>query len=136
MTSVINARRAARAVARRAGGPTERMADASTPIRGPQPAVRRPLAAHGRRVARHEAILLQWLPMIGPGDILLPSRRQLLRLLGLGGISLAGDPFGVFRSRVSAGQPAASAPLFEEIAPSVSGISWVHDNAMSDNRYL
>ena len=74
--------------------------------------------------------------MIGPGDILLPSRRQLLRLLGLGGISLAGDPFGVFRSRVSAGQPAASAPLFKEIAPSVSGISWVHDNAMSDNRYL
>ncbi len=27
-------------------------------------------------------------------------------------------------------------PIFEEIAPDVSGISWVHDNAMSDQRYL
>ncbi len=30
----------------------------------------------------------------------------------------------------------AAAPLFEEIPPSVSGISWVHENAMSSNRYL
>jgi len=29
-----------------------------------------------------------------------------------------------------------SEPLFEEIAASASGISWVHDNAMSPNRYL
>ncbi|MGA7415966.1 MAG: CRTAC1 family protein, partial [Bryobacteraceae bacterium] len=28
------------------------------------------------------------------------------------------------------------APLFEEIRSSASGIEWVHDNAMSDNRYL
>ncbi len=27
-------------------------------------------------------------------------------------------------------------PLFEEIATAASGISWVHDNAMSPNRYL
>src|SRR6476620_7251721 len=27
-------------------------------------------------------------------------------------------------------------PLFEEIPPSKSGIEWVHDNAMSPNRYL
>ena len=74
--------------------------------------------------------------MIGPRGILLPSRRQFLRLLGLSGISLAGHPFGISRARVSAGQAAASAPLFEEIASSVSGISWVHENAMSDNRYL
>ena len=26
--------------------------------------------------------------------------------------------------------------LFEEISPVASGITWVHDNAMSDNRYL
>lgn len=29
-----------------------------------------------------------------------------------------------------------AAPLFEEIPPSASGIAWVHDNAMSDERYL
>jgi hypothetical protein len=31
---------------------------------------------------------------------------------------------------------AANAPLFEEIAPAASGIRWVHENAMSDQRYL
>jgi hypothetical protein len=31
---------------------------------------------------------------------------------------------------------AAAAPPFEEIAPSVSGIGWKHDNAMSGSRYL
>ena len=31
---------------------------------------------------------------------------------------------------------AAATPLFEEIAPSVSGIGWKHDNAMSVSRYL
>jgi enediyne biosynthesis protein E4 len=30
----------------------------------------------------------------------------------------------------------AAGPLFEEIAPSVSGIGWKHDNAMSVSRYL
>jgi hypothetical protein len=30
----------------------------------------------------------------------------------------------------------AAGPLFEEIAPSLSGITWKHDNAMSVNRYL
>src|SRR6266436_822827 len=30
----------------------------------------------------------------------------------------------------------AGAPLFHEVAPSSSGINWVHENAMSDNRYL
>ncbi len=29
-----------------------------------------------------------------------------------------------------------NAPLFEEVPPSESGISWVHDNAMSEMRYL
>ena len=73
--------------------------------------------------------------MIGP-RIVRPSRRQFLRLLGLGGVSLAGHPFGVPRARLSSGQPAASAPLFDEVPAGVSGISWVHENAMSDNRYL
>ncbi len=30
----------------------------------------------------------------------------------------------------------AAGPLFEEVPPSVSGIGWKHDNAMSVNRYL
>ncbi len=54
-----------------------------------------------------------------------PSRRQVLHLMGLAGLSSAAG-----RSAMQ------SAPLFEEILPAVSGISWVHDNAMSDNRYL
>ncbi len=29
-----------------------------------------------------------------------------------------------------------TSPLFEEVPPSASGITWVHDNAMSDLRYL
>ena len=36
----------------------------------------------------------------------------------------------------SSAPAAAAGPLFEEIPPSVSGISWVHDNAMSASRYL
>jgi len=31
---------------------------------------------------------------------------------------------------------AAAGPLFEEVAPSASGIAWKHDNAMSPSRYL
>ena len=31
---------------------------------------------------------------------------------------------------------AGSAPLFEEVPASTSGITWVHDNAMSDSRFL
>ena len=31
---------------------------------------------------------------------------------------------------------AAASPLFEDIPPSASGITWVHDNAMSAKRYL
>jgi enediyne biosynthesis protein E4 len=30
----------------------------------------------------------------------------------------------------------AAPPLFEEIPASASGLSWVHENAMSANRYL
>lgn len=43
-------------------------------------------------------------------------------------------------SRIASGQSTAAnttpSPLFEEIPASKSGITWVHDNAMSDKRYL
>jgi hypothetical protein len=63
-------------------------------------------------------------------SISIPSRRQFLRLLGAAGLSAAS---GVrpWRARL-----AAAAPLFEEIPASASGIGWVHENAMSPNRYL
>ena len=58
------------------------------------------------------------------------SRRDFLRLLSAAGLSSMG-PWP------SCTAPAAAAtPLFEEIAPSVSGIGWKHDNAMSVSRYL
>lgn len=47
------------------------------------------------------------------------SRRQLLSITT--GAMLRGSP---------------ATPLFEEIPPSASGITWVHDNAMSEARYL
>jgi hypothetical protein len=58
------------------------------------------------------------------------SRRQFIRLLSMAGASAAGGvrPLG-------AQQPPA-APIFEEIPASVSGISWVHVNAMSPDRHL
>jgi hypothetical protein len=58
-----------------------------------------------------------------------PSRRRLLRLLGLTGASAA--------VRLPFLQPAGTAaPLFEEIPAGTSGITWVHENAMSPDRYL
>ena len=58
------------------------------------------------------------------------SRRDFLRLLSAAGLSSMG-PWPSFTA------PAAAAgPLFEEIPPSVSGIGWKHDNAMSVSRYL
>ena len=62
-------------------------------------------------------------------SLLVPSRRDFLRLAGLTGLSaVTGAPW---RSALR-----AALPLFEEIAPSVSGITWVHENAMSPERYL
>jgi hypothetical protein len=57
-----------------------------------------------------------------------PSRRAFLRALAAGGAALA-----VPRAIASA---AAAPPLFEEIPPSASGITFVHENAMSPERYL
>src|SRR5439155_1712692 len=55
-----------------------------------------------------------------------PSRRPFLRGLGLAGAGL------VPRRRARA----APGPLFEEVPPAASGISFVHDTAMSPERYL
>jgi hypothetical protein len=56
-------------------------------------------------------------------------RRSFLRLLGLAGVSLAVPRFDPRAF-------AAAAPLFEEVPASASGIAWVHENAMSAERYL
>jgi hypothetical protein len=54
------------------------------------------------------------------------SRREFLQLASLAGVAL---PF--WRPRLG-----AAPPLFETIPAAASGIRWVHDNAMSPNRYL
>jgi hypothetical protein len=64
------------------------------------------------------------------GQRFLGSRRDFLKQLGIAGLAAAGG-FPPFRAR-----PFAAPPLFEEIAADASGITWVHDNAMSANRYL
>ncbi len=58
------------------------------------------------------------------------SRRDFVRLLGLAGASAA-TGLGPLHSRLL-----ATTPTFEEIPAEVSGISWVHENAMSPERYL
>src|SRR5215475_14795577 len=57
------------------------------------------------------------------------SRRELLWH------SLAFGAAGVL-PRYLAGNKPSETPLFLEVPPSSSGIQWVHENAMSDNRYL
>src|SRR4029453_10633769 len=57
-------------------------------------------------------------------------RRDFLRLLALTGASSALN-IPLIGRRVL-----AAPPLFEEIPPDVSGIKWLHENAISDNRYL
>ena len=62
--------------------------------------------------------------------IVAPTRRDFLRLAALtGAAAVAG------RMPVPRGLHAA-APVFEEVPASASGISWVHENAMSADRYL
>src|SRR3954449_11277012 len=53
-----------------------------------------------------------------------PSRRQFLGLV-------AASTLVPFRGHLT-----AATALFEEIPPSVSGINWTHENAMSPDRYL
>jgi hypothetical protein len=62
--------------------------------------------------------------------VLTPSRRHFIRLLGLAGLSTAAGA-SPFR------HDAFAAPaIFEEVPATASGIAWVHENAMSANRYL
>jgi enediyne biosynthesis protein E4 len=63
-------------------------------------------------------------------DLLVPSRRDFIRLASLTGLCVAAGfpPL----PRVARAAP----PIFEEIPPSASGITWVHENAMSPERYL
>ena len=56
------------------------------------------------------------------------SRRRFLELAAISG--MAGGS-GAFRRDLR-----AAAPVFEEILPAASGITWVHENAMSPDRYL
>jgi hypothetical protein len=72
------------------------------------------------------------------------SRRALLRsLLHSGGAALAGREFfprlaaGTLNAAATAqtGAPGTT-PLFVEVPSSASGITWVHDNAMSPERFL
>jgi predicted NUDIX family NTP pyrophosphohydrolase len=75
-------------------------------------------------------VLRSRIQRIVPRSAIPPSRRDFLRLLGLAGVSTAaGWPL---RSPLVAASP----PLFEEVPPTVSGITWVHENAMSANRYM
>ena len=68
--------------------------------------------------------------MHGRRSLLVPSRREVIRLLGLAGVSTAlGAP------RLTA-PILAAAPMFEEIPAAKSHITWVHENAMSADRYL
>jgi hypothetical protein len=80
--------------------------------------------------------------MLTPGTSsqIVRSRRHFLRLLSLTGASTVAG-LTPFRAGASAAGPLfesqrAAAPLFEEIPASASGIAWVHQNAMSPNRYL
>jgi len=57
------------------------------------------------------------------------SRRALLRLCGAAGLGALGWPRGPLLA-------APARPLFEEVPPSASGLTWVHTNAMSPERYL
>lgn len=57
------------------------------------------------------------------------SRREFLRVLGLAGAS--GSGLASLGSRI-----VAAPPIFEQIPAEASRITWIHDNAMSEARYL
>src|SRR5919202_1572146 len=63
------------------------------------------------------------------------SRRDFVKSLGAAGLCGLGLP-KLTAAVWGAGQNGSSAPIFEEVPASASGITWVHDNAMSAQRYL
>jgi enediyne biosynthesis protein E4 len=63
--------------------------------------------------------------------LIAPSRRDFLRLLGLAGVAARVSPLPSPPRQLH-----AALSLFEEVPSSASGITWVHDNAISANRYL
>jgi enediyne biosynthesis protein E4 len=63
--------------------------------------------------------------------LIAPSRRDFLRLLGLAGVASRVSPLPSPPRQLH-----AALSLFEEVPSSASGITWVHDNAISANRYL
>jgi enediyne biosynthesis protein E4 len=66
-------------------------------------------------------------------SLIAPSRREFLRLLGLAGISGA---TGVSPLHAASSRLLAASPIFEEVLPGASGITWTHNNALSADRYL
>lgn len=75
------------------------------------------------------------------GSLNLISRRHLLKVLGIAGLSGG----GLLRPNLQAPgcttpvrilDPENAAPAFEEIPPSASGIAWVHSNGRSPDMYL
>src|SRR5215471_334653 len=63
------------------------------------------------------------------------NRRHFMRLVsGAGFAAAAGAPF--WRPSAIAREAFAASPIFSAVDPAQSGIHWVHDNAMSPNRYL
>src|SRR5918995_1025876 len=64
-------------------------------------------------------------------NLLVPSRRDFLRVAGLAGVAAAAG-LPPWQTPAVRGAP----PVFEEIPSTVSGITWVHENAMSPERYL
>ncbi|MEJ7711823.1 MAG: VCBS repeat-containing protein [Pyrinomonadaceae bacterium] len=58
------------------------------------------------------------------------SRRNFVKSTGIASL------FGLNASRIFAAGQSSAPPLFEEVAPAASGITWSHDNGMSPERYL
>jgi enediyne biosynthesis protein E4 len=63
------------------------------------------------------------------------SRRAMLQSVGAAGLLALLSPRRA-AGLIAGPNPTAAPPLFEEIQPSKSGITWVHTNAMSPERYL
>jgi hypothetical protein len=69
-----------------------------------------------------------------PAVIPRPSAKSPLGPLSF--LALAASTAGLLLPLLAAAGPAPQAPLFEEVPPAKSGITFVHDNAMSTEHYL